>query len=74
MDLDGRYLIHAEHSVSVEVGLLDAAVLQGDLTIEGGRDAEDDRALNLRLHGIGVDDRTAVDRADDTPDANRPIL
>ena len=37
--------VDAQHLVRVEVGLLDAAVLQRDLAIERGGDAEDDRAL-----------------------------
>jgi hypothetical protein len=32
MDLDGRYFVHPEHLVSIEVGLLDATVLERDLT------------------------------------------
>ena len=42
--------------------------------VERGRDAEDDRALDLRLDDIGIDHDAAVDRADDAPDANRAIL
>jgi hypothetical protein len=41
---NGRYL----GDVLIEIGLLDAAILERDLTIERGRDAEDDGALNLR--------------------------
>ena len=74
MDLDGRRLIHAQHLVGIEVGLLDTAVLQRDLAIERGRDAEDDRALDLRLDGVGIDDGAAIDRADDAPDTNGAIL
>ena len=59
--------------VAVEIGLLDTAVLQRDLTIECRRDAEDDGALDLRLDGIGIDDGAAIDRADDAPDANRSV-
>ncbi len=74
VDLDGRRLVHAQHLISVEIGLLDTAVLQCDLAIERRRDAEDDRALNLRPDGIGVDDGAAIDCADDPADANRAIL
>jgi hypothetical protein len=38
------------------------------------RDAEDDRALDLRAHGIGIDDGAAIHRADDAPHTNRSIL
>jgi hypothetical protein len=34
VDLDGRRLVHPQHLVSVEVGLLDTAVLEGDLTMK----------------------------------------
>ena len=64
----------AQHLVGIEIGLLDTAVLQRDLAIERRRDAEDDRALDLRLDGVGIDDGAAIDRADDAPDANRSVL
>ena len=31
-------------------------------------------ALNLRADGVGIDDRAAVDRADDASDTYRPLL
>jgi hypothetical protein len=39
-----RRLVHAEYLIGIEIGLLDAAVLQRDLPVEGRRDAEQDRA------------------------------
>jgi hypothetical protein len=57
--------------VGVEIGLLDTAALQRDLAIERRRDAENDRALDLRLDGVGIDNGAAIDRADDAPDTNR---
>src|SRR5258705_8226271 len=45
---DPRLMQKAGLVVSIEVGLLDTAVFQSDLTIERRRDAEDDRALDLR--------------------------
>src|SRR5580704_19300935 len=74
VNLDGRRLVHAENLVSIEVGLLHTAVLERDLTIERRSDAEDDRALNLRLDCVGIDDGAAIDRADDPADTNRAIL
>src|SRR6202035_3382366 len=74
VDLDGRRLVDAKHLVGVEVSLLDPAVLQRDLAMERRRDAEVDRALDLRLDGIGIDHSAAIDRADDAPDANRLVL
>src|SRR5262249_26801297 len=64
MNLDRRRLIDAQHLVSIEVALLDAAVLQRDLAVERRRDAEDDRALNLRADRVWIDDGSAIDRAD----------
>src|SRR6516162_7295622 len=74
MDLDCWRLVYARHLVAVEVGLLDAAVLQGDFAMERRRDAEDDRALDLRLDGVGVDDGAAIDCADDAPYPHRSVL
>src|SRR5262249_53950250 len=45
VDLDGRCLIHAQNLVSVEIGLLDTAIFEGDFAIERRRDAEDIMAL-----------------------------
>src|SRR5262249_16666706 len=74
MDLDGRRLVHAKDLVRVEVGLFDTPVLERDLAVERGRDAEHDPALDLRPHRVGIDDRTAIDRTDHAPDANRAVL
>jgi len=54
MDLDGRPSFMRRILVRIEVGLLDTAVLDCDLTIERRRDAEDDRALDLRPDGVGL--------------------
>jgi hypothetical protein len=74
MNLDRGCLIDAQHLVVIEIALLDAAVLQRDLAMERCRNAKDDRALDLCLDGIGVDDGAAIDRADDAPDTDRPVL
>src|SRR5438067_370061 len=47
VNLDGRRLVHPEHPVIVEIALLDATVLERDLSVQRCRDAEDDRALDL---------------------------
>src|SRR6266851_309215 len=73
VDLDDRRLVHAQDLVGIEVGLLDTSVFEGDLAIERRRDAEDNRALDLRLNGVGIDDGAAIDRADDAPDTNRSV-
>jgi len=46
--LDGGNLVDAQDPVGVEIGLLDAPVLERDLAIECGADAEDHAALDLR--------------------------
>src|SRR2546428_2647529 len=73
VNLDCRRLVHPQHQVIVEIALLDTTALQRDLSMERRRNAEDDRALDLRSDGIGIDDRAAIDRADDAPDTNRSI-
>src|ERR1700745_43069 len=52
MNLDFRRLVHADHLVGVEVGLLDTAVLQRDLTIERSRGAKGYSAHELRLDSV----------------------
>src|SRR5262249_56332733 len=74
VDVDRRGLVHAQHLVGVEIGLLDPAVLQRDIAMQRRRDAEDDRALYLRPHAIGIDDGAAVDRTDAAPAANRRVV
>ena len=49
MDLDRRRLVDAQHAIVVEVALLDAAVLERDLALQRGGEAEDDAAFDLRL-------------------------
>src|SRR5436190_6253497 len=45
--LDLRHRSHAEHLIVVEIRLLDAAFLDGNLTIERGRESIDHPALDL---------------------------
>ena len=47
MNLDGRDLVDAQDLIVIEVDLLDATILQGDLATKRGGDAEHD-ALKLR--------------------------
>src|SRR5262245_12890039 len=62
-DVDSRHLVDAQHPVVAEVGLLDAAVLDGDLAVKGGRQAEDDAALHLRANNVGIHLDSTVDGA-----------
>src|SRR5207247_11469270 len=54
-------LVDAQYPVIAEVGLLDATVLEGDLTVKRGRQAEDDTALHLRANGVGIDLHATID-------------
>src|SRR6266849_1768727 len=62
MDVDRRRLVDPQHTVVVEVVLFHAAVLECDLAPQRRADPEDDPALDLRLDGVRVHDRPAVDR------------
>src|SRR5207245_2754091 len=74
MHFDHRGLVDAQHPVVVEVVLLDAAVLEGDLAPQDARDPEDDPALDLCLDGVRVDDDAAIHGADHPRDADLPLL
>src|SRR5262249_22358272 len=63
-----------QHLVSVEIGLLDSSVLQGDFAVKCRRDAKDDRALDLGPNGVGINGDAAIDRADDPVNANLSVL
>jgi hypothetical protein len=60
-------LVHPQHAIVAKVGLLDPAVLEGDLSPQGATDAVDHTTLDLRGHDVGVDDRPAVHHAHDSP-------
>src|SRR5882762_341622 len=60
---DPRRLVDAQHAVIAEVGLLDATVLDRDLPMERGRQAENDAALHLRANRVGIHLDTAIDHA-----------
>src|SRR5712692_9018918 len=74
MDLDHGRLAHAQHPVVVEVVLLDAAVLDGDLTPQRPGDPEDDAAFHLGLHDVGIDHGAAIDHAHYPLDAHVALL
>src|SRR5882672_5859039 len=59
------HLRHAEHPVIVEIRLLDAAILDGDLTIERGGESIHDSALHLRLDAQRIDDCARIKRDHD---------
>src|SRR5262249_7007062 len=63
-----------QHLVSVEIGLLDSSVLQGNLAVKCCRDAKDDRALDLSPNGVGINGDAAIDSADDPVNANLSVL
>ena len=51
--------------VGVEIGLLDAAVLDGDFAVEQRRQAEDERARDLPLDLRRIDRVAGIGRRDD---------
>ena len=59
-----RTLIHAHHRKSIEVRLLQASVLEGQLLEKRRRRAENRAAFDLRRDNARVDVLAAVDRAD----------
>src|SRR4029453_12864019 len=63
MDVDPRGFIHAEHLVGIEIALLDTPVLQRDLTVKRRGRAENDTALQLRLHRVWIDHGAAIHSA-----------
>jgi hypothetical protein len=65
VDVDRRCLIDAEHSVIVEIRLLHAAFLDGDLAPQRRGQAENQPALELRHDGVGIDGDAGIDRAGD---------
>src|SRR5262245_60142201 len=66
--LNGWRLVDSHDSNVMEVGLLDPAVLERHASPQGAADSEDYPALDLGLHGVRVDDRPAIDCADDPVD------
>jgi hypothetical protein len=74
VDLDHRRLIHAQHLIGIEIGLLHTTVSEGDFAIERRGNAEDDPALNLRPYNVGIYDGATINRADNAPDTDRPVL
>src|SRR5262245_25880672 len=51
---NGRRLADAEYPVVTEVGLLDAAVLDRDLPVQSGRQAEYDAAFHLGADRVWI--------------------
>src|SRR5579883_1977384 len=74
VNLDRRRLVHADHLVGVEIGLLDTAVLQRDLAIERSGGTKGYPAHELGLDRVGVDDGPAIHRADHAADADIAVL
>ena len=74
MDFDLRRLVDAQHPVVVEVRLLHPALLDGDLAVERGGEAEDEAALELRRDGIRIDGDAGIDRAGDAPQMHLALL
>src|SRR6266568_4079296 len=63
-----RHLGHSHDAVVVEVGLLDAALAQGDLAPERRGEPVGDTALHLRLRRIRIHHVARIDRHHHAPD------
>src|SRR5882724_1519126 len=59
--LDLGRLVDPQHLVVVEVGLLHAPAVEGDLTVKGRGERVDGAALHLRLHLVRIDGDATVD-------------
>ena len=62
MHLDPGRILEPHDRIGVEIALLDAAVPDGDLVVERGREAVDHAALELHFDRARIDDMAAVDR------------
>src|SRR3989442_794145 len=63
----------ARHFVIAEIGLLDAAALDGNGVVESGREAVNRGALDLGAHAVGVHGPAAVHGVDEAMDADLAI-
>src|ERR1700722_4621196 len=63
-----RHLVHAQDAITVEVVLLDMAVLERNRAIQRCPQPEANSAFHLCGDDVGIDGRTAVDRAHDPID------
>src|SRR5213083_2471231 len=73
MHFDFGHVAHPQYLVVVEVRLLERPVLHGAPLLQRVREAEEQRALDLRAGAVGVDDDAAVHRADDLPTFTAPL-
>ncbi len=74
MDFDLGHFADARHVVVVEVGLLDAAAIDGDGVFHQCRQRVDGRAFHLRNNSGGIDGAAAIDGIDDAVDADLALL
>ena len=63
MDLDYGHLVDPQRVVVVEVGLDDAAAVDGNSLAQYRTQAKHDSALHLLLNDGGIHDDSAIDRA-----------
>ena len=60
MNFDRGRFVHPRHVVIIEIRLHDAATLDGNGVLQGGRERINRRALDLRAHAIRIDDAAAI--------------
>src|SRR2546423_107373 len=60
IDFNLRHVTHAEHLISVEIGLLNRAVLDRNRAVKGCAQAIGDSAFTLRFSAVRIDDHAAI--------------
>src|SRR4029077_1155183 len=73
MDVDPRRICKAHHAISVEIALHRGAILDGDLSVECGRQTKDHGALGLLGDGLRVDHVTGIERDSDAIDLEMTV-
>ena len=64
MHFDHGRFVDPQHVVLIEVALLHAAFVDRDFAFQRRRQSVDDGAADLLLEDRGIDDMSAIDRAD----------
>ena len=74
VNFDFRSFVDARHLVIVEVGLFDAAFVDGDRIFHEGGDTIDGGAFDLRFDSVGIDGAAAIDGVDDALDVELAVF
>src|SRR5579871_723024 len=74
MHFDFRASLEPDHFIVGEVGLYDGALVDRDLAVQGGGQAVDDRAFDLRLHAVRIHGHSGVGGGDNSIDFQIAVL